>query len=152
MNAEETGGLPRATCLDHESMDSWILIHTVTGTIKPLSFCVGCSSATRLSALSVSNEDMPVSEIHALLRSNCFAAVCDFVQNYPHKARSLNSARSTPLAVLVRWMTWGRVNTALTHNIPSAVEGFQDAFEAMLATCPDTHHCLLLRRLLFGRR
>jgi len=81
-------------------------------------------------------QTMPVSQIHYLLRNDCYFEVVNLLEHDPNQARTLNSARATPLAVLIKSMTQGTVWTALDQRIPQYVNGVQDAFDALLTAHP----------------
>jgi ankyrin repeat protein len=79
---------------------------------------------------------MPVAYIHTLLRNHCFYDVADLVRRDQASAVALNSAKTSPLGVLITLLTRGTVQMAIDQDSREYADGFQDAFEALLDACP----------------
>mmetsp|Transcript_35190 Transcript_35190/g.76354 ORF Transcript_35190/g.76354 Transcript_35190/m.76354 type:complete len:488 (-) Transcript_35190:117-1580(-) len=86
---------------------------------------------------------MPISELHWLLRDRQFGHVSNHLAVYPDEARSLNTARQTPIVVLTKSICTATTAIALNHGCSTAEE---DAFDSLLAAyprgagVPDKHH------------
>jgi len=79
---------------------------------------------------------MPASQIHYLLRNQGFSEVRDLLEDYPGEARILNSARSAPIAVLIKLLTCGMVEHAVDCNARDCVINVLEAFDALLEAHP----------------
>ena len=89
---------------------------------------------------------MPISQLHMLLRNRRFGYVLNHLALYPDEARSLNTARQTPIAVLIKSICTGTTACALGDNVPGWSTAVEDAFDSLLrayppgAGVPDKHH------------
>jgi hypothetical protein len=74
--------------------------------------------------------------IFSLLRNANFQEVRPLLEQWPDEASALNSARTTPLAVLIQMLTEGMVCTALSQNSPYFTTWVPDAVDALLQAYP----------------
>mmetsp|Transcript_37981 Transcript_37981/g.83278 ORF Transcript_37981/g.83278 Transcript_37981/m.83278 type:complete len:492 (-) Transcript_37981:166-1641(-) len=79
---------------------------------------------------------MPISQLHVLLRNRRFDNVLNHLALYPDEARILNTARQTPIAVLVKSICTGTTACALHDNAPGWSTAVEDAFDSLLRAYP----------------